>query len=398
MGVMRSSPGVVSSLLLSIATAAACGSNPTTPGPCAGANPAPECSIACDPAPGATTTCPAGYHCSPDGACTAVCTAGGGECGTGETCTSDGRCMPADLDAGPAGPDADCPDVTFQATRITPTVQLLIDQSGSMSEIFGGPTRYAALREALVGTGGVVTALEDEAYFGATLYYGGAACPTLTAVSTGRALGNAGAIRTLLDGNGPASGTPTGESLQATFQEMVANPPPAGSPPIIVLATDGEPDVCANGSDEVMGRMVSVAQAQAAFAAGIRVFILSVGTDVANGHLQEVANVGAGLAAATMPPAAAPYYVATTPAALTAAFQTIIGGVVSCELDLDGNVDPAQAGTGTVTLNGTALGFGTDWELVDGNTIRLIGAACTTLTTSPDPQVSASFPCGAVID
>jgi hypothetical protein len=47
---------------------------------------------ACDPSPGAPNTCPAGYHCAPDGHCDAFCTPGGGECGAGYTCTPDGRC------------------------------------------------------------------------------------------------------------------------------------------------------------------------------------------------------------------------------------------------------------------------------------------------------------------
>lgn len=267
-----------------------------------------------------------------------------------------------------------------------------------MDSDFGGPTRYEAVRDALVGPMGVITDLEASAYFGATLYYAGNSCPTLTSVSTGRVLNNAGAIRTLLNGNGPESGTPTGESLRNTYQEMLANPAPAGSPSILVLATDGEPDMCADGNDINTGRATTVTNAQAAFAAGIRVFVLSVGTGVANSHLQEVANAGVGLAPNTGPPNAAPYYVANSPAALTAAFESIIGGVVSCELDLDGSVQPDQGATGTVTLNGNRLTFGTDWELVDGNTIRLLGAACAMLNSTTNPQVSASFPCGSIVD
>jgi hypothetical protein len=50
-----------------------------------------------------------------------------------------------------------------------------------------------------------------------------------------------------------------------------------------------------------------------------------------------------------------------------------------------------------VKLNGTMLQYGTEWELVDQNTIRLLGAACDTLMNSADPTVSANFPCGAII-
>ncbi|MBP6628319.1 MAG: VWA domain-containing protein [Kofleriaceae bacterium] len=380
-----------------------------TAGPCDQPSPPPECAQACDPSGTGGNTCPAGFHCSPDGLCDAVCTATGGECGNGEVCTSDGRCVPGDGDAA-LGPDANCPDVQFTATRTIPTVQLLIDQSGSMTDPFGGTNRWQAVRTALVGPGGVVTDLADEVVFGATTYSGVSAdnngdgiqeglapCPALTA--TPRALNNLAAITGALAGN-PIEDTPTGPSIDAVIADFAASPPMAGSPPIIVLATDGLPDTCQNAdprnaSEQAAANAATVAAAQRAFTAGIRLFVLSVGNDVGNAHLQQMANAGAGQDPAT---GTAPFYLGDNPASLTAAFDAIIGGVLSCDLDLDGNVNPAQAASGTVTLNGTALTFGSEWELVDSNSIRLIGAACTTLQGATNPTVSASFPCGAVVD
>jgi hypothetical protein len=43
------------------------------------------------------------------------------------------------------------------------------------------------------------------------------------------------------------------------------------------------------------------------------------------------------------------------------------------------------------------LMYGTDWTLVNGNIIRLLGQACTNFKNSTNPMVSASFPCGSVI-
>jgi hypothetical protein len=43
------------------------------------------------------------------------------------------------------------------------------------------------------------------------------------------------------------------------------------------------------------------------------------------------------------------------------------------------------------------LTYGTDWILVNGNVIRILGGACTALKATPNPTVSASFPCGSVI-
>src|SRR5262249_14102443 len=68
--------------------------------------------------------------------------------------------------------DVNCPAVHFSPTPTTPSIEVLIDQSASMNSTFGAAgTRYAAVRQALVGTGtGVIAELQSKAYFGATLY------------------------------------------------------------------------------------------------------------------------------------------------------------------------------------------------------------------------------------
>ena len=37
------------------------------------------------------------------------------------------------------------------------------------------------------------------------------------------------------------------------------------------------------------------------------------------------------------------------------------------------------------------------WRLKDPSTLELVGAACTTLKTTPNATLSASFPCGAIL-
>jgi len=291
-----------------------------------------------------------------------------------------------------SGPDAACPAVHFAATPVIPSIQLLIDRSGSMDTDIGGESRYNAVRDALVAdTTGVVTQLQDHVYFGASLFSSDDPCPTLKSVA--RAMTNQTNIKNLIKSQNPGGDTPTGQSITAVTADFAANPPPPSSPPIIVLATDGLPNAC-SGSDTTQGQKDSVAAAKAAYAAKIRLFILGVGNGIADQHLQDMANAGAGVTTG-MPNA--PYYLANSPAQLAMAFQQIIGGVVSCDLMISGNVDPTTASEGTVTLNGMTLTYGTDWTLVNGNTIELIGAACTTLQQSANPVVDASFPCGAII-
>jgi hypothetical protein len=79
----------------------------------------------CDPQPGAANTCPAGYHCAPDGYCDALCTPGGNECGDGYICTSDGRCQGEDECEGLECNVAQCskqgkPETTVSGTVFAP--------------------------------------------------------------------------------------------------------------------------------------------------------------------------------------------------------------------------------------------------------------------------------------
>ena len=108
--------------------------------------PAPaECMTACDPAPGAANACPGGFHCSPDGKCDAQCTVGGGQCGDGYTCTSDGYCVDDGSGSNMNGPDASCPAVNFTPMPTTPSIALVIYRSGSMNTTYIKTNRFDAM-------------------------------------------------------------------------------------------------------------------------------------------------------------------------------------------------------------------------------------------------------------
>lgn len=352
------------------------------------------CNEACDPLPGAANSCPSGWHCSPDGFCDAQCTPGGTECGSGYTCTSDGTCVD-DSDPPMSGPDANCPAVNFTPMPTTPSIQLVLDQSGSMytNNIANNLTRFRAMRDALVDpTMGVVSTLETKAYFGAAMY----TCNGNTFVNaeTPRALNNAMAIRTAIDAklNMTGGSTPTAQAIDAAVAGFTTTPPPAGSPPVIVLATDGEPNSCNQNLTQNQYNAQSVASAAAAYAANIPVYVLAI--NQTSQHFQDVANAGQGWQPGQPN---VTYYPVNSAAQLAAAFQTIINGVISCDLTLTATIDDAQAMNGTVTVNGVQLMYGVDWILVNGNTIRVQGGACTQLKNSANPMVSAQFPCGSVI-
>ena len=291
---------------------------------------------------------------------------------------------------GGATVDANCPSVNFMATQVIPSIQLLIDRSGSMGTNLQNTntSRYQAMRDALVGANGVVGQLQAKVHFGASLYSSDSPCPKL--YNTGaRTLNNFQQVKTLIESQSPSGNTPTPGAIDQTVALFAANPAPMGSPPIIVLATDGLPNSC-NGNDS---QPESITAAKNAYTAGIRTFVLGI-AGVNDSFLQAMANAGQGV---QQNQTNAKYYTANSPAELQMAFQQIIGGVVSCELTINGTVDPDQAKGGSVTLNGTQLMYGTDWELVNGTTIRLLGQACETLKSSTNPQVQASFPCGSII-
>ena len=90
----------------------------------------------------------------------------------------------------------------------------------------------------------------------------------------------------------------------------------------------------------------------------IRTFILGLNLQGSTAYLQAVANAGVGQTMGN-----APYYNASNPQQLVDAFNTIINGVISCDLTINQQVDPASAPGATVTLNGMNLTFGTDWTL-----------------------------------
>jgi len=354
--------------------------------------PPPACEETCDPS--GANTCPSGFHCTGNGTCDAVCTPGGNECDSGSFCTDDGRCEP-----GNSGADANCPAVHFTPEKTTPSITLVLDRSGSMDQNFGGMSRYQAMISGLFGNNGAVTLTQGQVYFGEALYAADQTpCLSLAGFTAPRALNNATVMQNLTTSNPPNNGnTPTAPAIDQVVADFATNPPPAGSPPIILLATDGEPNSCNSNN---ANRGPSITAATNAYNAGIQLFIVGL-AGLNTQFLQDMANAGTGQPTNQNPGCAncSPFYVADNPASLAAAFSTIINGVLSCDLMLTGgSVDPNTQCDGTVTLNGNPLQCGTDWNVdPNGTTLHLLGQACDDLKNSANPVVDASFPCGSVV-
>jgi hypothetical protein len=336
-------------------------------------------------------------------------------------CGSDGRCGES-LDAGNDAPPVDapppdfgpprdvpladgaCASVRLETNRSTPNVVLIIDQSGSMGmEEFpagSGVYRWTALQEALIGStaapGGFIDMLDSSVRFGLVTYREEPAisgCPDLRVVPA--LADNYGTIRGVYTTLRPGGATPTGEAIMGTLSRLSEIVTVTDEPTIFVLATDGEPNRCADITDTTGGRAASLAAVQSAFGMGIRTFVISVGADVSTMHLQELANAGVG-ASASDPPAM--FWLATDTTSLGAALDTIIGSVASCSIELVGRIDPTMACMGTVTLGGVPLECDDPdgWRAVDETHIELTGASCDELQ-SGGGVLEAVFPCEVII-
>jgi hypothetical protein len=371
-------------------------------GPCSGPSALSECGRAC----AATVRCAPGLHCR-DTRCTADCSADF-PCVSGAPCASDGTC-PIPVDAGrdaaivpDVGPvdappdDTTCASFTLATTRVTPNVIIVIDRSGSMNLDFEGTrSRWEVLDEALYGMpDGLVTALADVVRFGVVMYtedpdFG--SCPDLS-TSPAR-ISNYDTLAAQFDTSSPGGNTPTGQAMEAVLGAIDFLAPVRTDPTVIVLATDGEPATCEDGTDITAGRERSVDAATMAFEMGIETYVVSVGTEIAMEHLQDVANAGIGNAP-TDPDA--PFWVATSAAGLHDALTTIVSGVVSCEVELVGEIEPELACLGTVALGADELECETEWRAVDATHIEILGAACDRLRGSTE-ELTGTFPCNVIV-
>lgn len=369
-------------------------------GPCSRIEPPPTCGESCggeDQEP-----CPLGFYCSTQGACTQDCSPLSPEADCpGGTCTEDGHCIGREImdDAGERDANTFCADVRVQARRVTPNVILIVDQSGSMSQGFGGSSRWDALRDSLLSRpDGFVADLESSVRFGLAMYSAragdGAAtgmCPLIEWVPP--ALDNYDAIAAVYEPADPIDETPTGQSVDAVIDRLNATPDPSMDPTIFILATDGEPDTCEQPNPQD-GQPQVIAAVERAFGMGIRTFVISVGRDVSEEHLQDVANAGIGAGSG------APFWVAGDDEGLRRALSEIIGGQLSCTVNLSGRIeDVGEACTGRVELNGDVLPCDDPdgWRAVDETTIELQGEACERLQSTPGVTLEATFPCDVVL-
>lgn len=305
-------------------------------------------------------------------------------------------------------PMESCITLDVKVERLTPSVLLLLDRSGSMDAEFGLSNRWDTLRDILVNPQtGVITTLADEIQFGIATYtsLNGFAgpdeeapvtdfqCPTIESIPIGTTtLAAAEAFLPFADTLIGDSDTPTAESITAAAQMLTAQATVVG-PKALILATDGEPDTCAlpDSQGEEPPRAASVAAVTSAYEAGIETYVISVGSEVSGPHLQDLATAGLGGKAGAV------YYQALDAQALADAFNEIIYGVTPCEFELNGTVQPGGAAQGTVLIGGApaALEDPNGWSLPTPSTIVLNGSACD--AAKRGELIDIDFPCNVFV-
>lgn len=305
-----------------------------------------------------------------------------------------------------------CAATDINVSRTIVNIILVVDRSSTMAFPFGSySSRWEALRAALLADpDGLIPQYQSVVRFGYEGYTGfGTAgapedCPNL--ISVPHKLKNYDEILKAYNSYTPSlsppfAQTPTGESLELVInniEEIFKNVGPDMKVEqfFILLATDGAPDTCINpdvdGDPPATQKVVE--QIQRAFNLGVNSFVLSVGEETSDAHLQDVANAGMGTTGA-------PFWKANSDQGLKDALATIIGSISSCELVLEGEIVAPDAACeeGEVILNGDYLPCSDEngWRLINSTTIEIVGPACDKLKSSPSAILSARFPCNVVV-
>ena len=302
-----------------------------------------------------------------------------------------------------------CAQAVANASRVAPRVILVLDGSCSMSTDYpanGKPSatrctenangRWAALRRALLDAEmGVVSKLQPAVQFGLAVFGTAPKCP-LPAEPVQPALNNWRAIDAKLPAVQPGMYTPTGPALDWVYENLIepVRPDAANAPQIVILATDGEPNSCGGsggGGSMQTNYQPSMDAVTKGTKLGVKTYVFSLAdsTGAFHDHLQQLANLGNPAANG-----AAKLYEPSSPAQLASDLQSLVGAALSCEVALDGAVEQGSECSGTVSLNGRALGCNQadGWKLLDAHRIELQGAACKELMRD-NALVDARFPC-----
>jgi hypothetical protein len=299
---------------------------------------------------------------------------GGDDAGPGPVLPSPDLALPG---------DASCGGMQFALTRVPPNVLLVLDRSGSMGDSIGGGSTTSKWTDLKTALQSVVTNYDSQTRLGVSLFSSDGNCGagniTLTAAMNGTNVLNQ------VNASAPAGNTPTAATLAKVNTSGMLNDPTREN--VVVLATDGLPNC---GDTDVAGKITALYNATPS----VKTYVIGVGDGTASDPTAldswAVAGHTARVGAATQ------YYQANSPQDLKDAFDTIVGGVVSCKFALGSQ--PPDAMQLYVWENGVqvpvdpANGYTYD---ASGPSVTLNGSACAQLKANPNDKVQVVYGCPA---
>ena len=286
------------------------------------------------------------------------------------------------LDAG-TDDAGNCGTMEFALTRVPPNVMLVLDRSGSMGNSIGGGSATSKWTDLKNAVSSLVTSYDAEMRLGAAIFSSDGNCAASNIdVPLASTAGNT--IEQKLAAQGPAGNTPTALALDTVISKGLLNDATRAN--YAVLATDGEP----NCNDTDVAKRITTLYNQTP---SVKTFVIGIGDGTASNPTLLNQWADAGHTART---GATHYYQTSSPTDLKAAFDAIVGGIVSCDFKMMQSApDPSLI---RVTENGAVLspsptnGYTFDPST---NTVTLHGGACDMLETTPSTKVGVLYGCPA---
>jgi von Willebrand factor type A domain len=284
-----------------------------------------------------------------------------------------------------AGTDdaGNCGTMEFALQRIPPNVMLVIDRSGSMGQSIGGgsaTTKWTDLKNAVSG---LVSSYDSMMQLGAAIFSSDGDCAA-TNIDVPLASMAGSTVMSKLNAQGPIGNTPTAAALDTVIAKGMLSDKTRGN--YVVLATDGQPN-CTD--TDVTKRITALYNATPS----VKTYVIGIGDGTASNPTLLNAWADAGHTART---GTTHYYQTSSPTELKAAFDAIVGGLVSCDFKMMQSApDPSLI---RVTENGTVLspsptnGYSFDPST---NTVTLHGPACDMLKTNASTKVGVLYGCPA---
>jgi len=355
-------------------------------GPCTRASQCPPGNI-CNPADGmCVTTLPCTTHSECGGE--AYCAAGGmcapsvphGPCDNDQNCIGQEACNPATHICG-------CGGQLLSTEIVAPNVLIAIDRSDSMNELIGGVSKWTIAKAAI---NSLVATFGDRVRFGLELWPG-----TDPMCSTGGEC-NPGIVNVDV---GPGTATDISDALAAahtchfktpiapTLKALVsyAGLGDASRANYVLLVTDGAQNCDADGPPGPQATALRNRVPE------VKTYAVGFGTAVDAAELNDIADKGG-----TARPGNPKYYQADDSAQLVTAFQSIIGGVLTCSYTL--STQPSDPGRLFVYFGGNQIPRDTShtngWDY-DATSMQLTfyGTTCDQVRAGTAGALAVSYGC-----